>query len=383
MKKRIVYLFGAGASKDFGMPLGNEIFEKAYRLPPRMKPGQLRSDLISVLQESDEYLSHIFTSLPKRRSEYPAFEEVLTFLWDYRKSERHDYNRNKRISVFSNPGGAREVFDVFARMLGLTLVGSMLQSGSAAKASLLGNFVKSVVSNGDQVSFVSMNYDTLLDQALLDCVNSGVINDFTYGIAPYDIASRRDPYNPPKLSVRKSGVYLFKPHGSLNLVYCSHPQYPHGEGFFYSDRDLIATRCGELRCPACGRVPKPLIIPPLYNKAEYIAGNAVRTEHQINFRASPETYRQAVDFRLREKLAEAEEIVVIGYSMPAYDYDFRTLFVSSLMHNKRRKRIILRLITKGPRHHIESLKSQFSRFVGSIEVVSSNGFLNYLKDQAI
>jgi hypothetical protein len=124
---------------------------------------------------------------------------------------------------------------------------------------------------------------------------------------------------------------------------------------------------------------KPLIIPPLYNKAEYIAGNAVKTRHQINFRASPETYRQSVDFRLREKLAEADEIVAIGYSMPPYDYDFRTLLVSSLMHNKRRKRIVLKVITKGARHQIDALRSQFGRFVGSFEILGSSGFLDYLK----
>lgn len=103
-KKKIVYLFGAGASKDFGLPLGNDIFAQAYRLPRLMKPCQLRADLMSVLKESDNYLRQIFTRLPKKKSDYPPFEEVLTFLWDYRKSERHDYDNNKRISVFSNPG---------------------------------------------------------------------------------------------------------------------------------------------------------------------------------------------------------------------------------------------------------------------------------------
>ena len=80
-------------------------------------------------------------------------------------------------------------------------------------------------------------------------------------------------------------------------------------------------------------------------------------------------------------MAEADEIVVIGYSMPPYDYDFRTLFVSSLMHNRRRKKIIVKLITKGSKHQIDALRFQFARFVGSVEVLGSNGFLDYLKHQ--
>jgi len=321
MKKNIIYLFGAGASKDFGMPLGNEIFSQAYQLPRLLEQCQLRTDLVHALRESDSYLRHIFTRLPKKKNDYPPFEEVLTFLWDYRKSERRDYDKNKLISAFTNPRGVKEVFDVFVKTLTLTLSGSIHYAGNGGKVHSLTNFVKSLFYGSNEIAFISMNYDIFLDQALLECVNSRLIDDFTYGVGLYDIESKRDRLNPPKLSCRKSDVHLFKPHGSLNLVYCPHPQDPHGEGFFYSSQNLIASMCEEIRCPACGSKPKPLIIPPLYNKAEYIAGNAVRTQHQINFRASPVTYRQSIDFRLREKLAKADEIVVIGYSLPPYDYD--------------------------------------------------------------
>jgi len=131
--KKVVYLFGAGASKDFGMPLGNEIFERAYRLPLLLKPSRARTDLKSVLREAEKYLGQIFTRLPKQKAKYPPFEEVITFLWEYRKSERYDYDKRKAISVFSNPGGAKEVFEVFVRMLGLTLAGSAQHSGKRGK----------------------------------------------------------------------------------------------------------------------------------------------------------------------------------------------------------------------------------------------------------
>jgi hypothetical protein len=80
-------------------------------------------------------------------------------------------------------------------------------------------------------------------------------------------------------------------------------------------------------------------------------------------------------------LAAADEIVVIGYSMPPYDYDFRTLFVSSLIGNERRKRIVLKIVTKGTRHQKGALRSQLGRFVGSVEILGSDGLLDYLKRQ--
>jgi hypothetical protein len=130
MKKNIIYLFGAGASKDFGMPLGNEIFSQAYQLPRLLEQCQLRTDLVHALRESDSYLRHIFTRLPKKKNDYPPFEEVLTFLWDYRKSERRDYDKNKLISAFTNPRGVKEVFDVFVKTLTLTLSGSIHYAGN-------------------------------------------------------------------------------------------------------------------------------------------------------------------------------------------------------------------------------------------------------------
>jgi hypothetical protein len=234
--KNIVYLLGAGSSKDFGMPLGNEIFEQAYRLPHLMESCQLRTDLISILGEADKHLEHIFTKLPKEKRKYPPFEEVLTFLADYKKSERWDYGANKLISVFPKPGGVKEVFDTFVKMLGLTLAGSAHCVGMSGTVRPFMNFIKSLFSDGKNVSFISMNYDTLVDQALLECANSAVISDFTYAVPLYDIASERGSFNPPKLLCRESGVYLLKPHGSLNLVYCPHSQVAHerGAGYFYS-----------------------------------------------------------------------------------------------------------------------------------------------------
>jgi hypothetical protein len=373
--KNVVYLFGAGASKDFGLPLGNEIFDHAYRLLrakalPRIAPG-----LKEVLREVEGCLRRIFTNVPDKKMAYPPFEEVLTFLWDCKKLERWDYDKHKLISLFPNKRGVKEVFDVFVEMLGLTLAASMRLHPRKGRIRTFVEFVQFIIASGESPSFISLNYDTILDHALMECVNRQAIDDYTYGVPLYDINSRRDIFNPPQNMCRRAGILLLKPHGSLNLVACPHR---HGDGFFYGGDDLIATQVKKLRCPSCGRVPKPLVIPPLYNKADYIAANAVKNP-TINFRSTAENYRMNVDYRIREVLGTANEITVIGYSLPAYDYDFKTLLMASLMRNGGRRTLPLRIISKGNKHQVGGLKAQFERVAGSVVIEGSNGFYDYLK----
>jgi hypothetical protein len=98
----------------------------------------------------------------------------------------------------------------------------------------------------------------------------------------------------------------------------------------------------------------------------------------VYFRSSPETYRKHVDPRIRKVLSQADEIVAIGYSLPPYDYDFKTLLASSLMQNRKRKRLHLKLITKGDDRDISALKARFQPFVGKVDVIGEGGFLDYL-----
>ena len=65
-------------------------------------------------------------------------------------------------------------------------------------------------------------------------------------------------FKPPRQFLRRT-VLLLKPHRSLNLVYCSHRQAPYGWGFYYSQTDPIAAAADTLKCPGCGRAPKPLL----------------------------------------------------------------------------------------------------------------------------
>jgi hypothetical protein len=372
-----VYIFGAGASKDFGLPLGVEIFDCAHGLSNLGEYSIETKALATVLADVDRYMLEIFTNLPKDKLRYPPLEEVLTFLWDCKNSETFDNQKQKLMSVFQHPAGARGVFEILTNMLALTLSGAMRLSRTKSYIHSFAEFIKSLFSERDTtVSFISLNYDVLLDNILVECMNNGIIDDYTYGIPLSDITERYRGASSQQLR-HQTGVFLLKPHGSLNLVYCSHKQAPYGEGFYYSQADAIATTPDTLRCPGCGNAPKALLIPPLYNKSEYIAASAYKSR-RFTWRSTPETYRKYCDSRIREVVGCANEITVIGYSLPAYDYDFKSLLMTSLMNNPNRAKVRLRLITKGDQTAVTNLLAQFERIVGSVTVEGRDGFYSYL-----
>jgi hypothetical protein len=204
-----------------------------------------------------------------------------------------------------------------------------------------------------------------------------VIEEYTYGVPLSDIdATYRGSSDQP--FCRNNGIHLLKPHGSLNLAWCPHHQARYGEGYFYSSSKPIAVLASSLRCPACGSTPRPLLIPPLYSKSEFIDATAIK--RRVNARATPDHYRHwFCDPKIGDALRNADEIVIIGYSMPAYDYDFRSLLLSNLMRHKDRASLRIRVITKGETEAMR-LMIECERLAGSVVVENSNGFSDYLQN---
>jgi hypothetical protein len=64
--------------------------------------------------------------------------------------------------------------------------------------------------------------------------------------------------------------------------------------------------------------------------------------------------------------------------MPAYDIDFKSLLMKGLMKNKKRNKILLKIITLGNESQVANLKSQFMYLVGSVIIEENNGFGYYL-----
>jgi len=368
--KNVVYIFGAGASKDFGLPLGNEIFQAAYRLSKSTKQEVGALEINKLLKETEDILRRLFSHLHKDKNQLPPFEEILTFMWDLNKEEDYYYNNDNYKPLFKS--SAKELFDLLVNFFGGTLIGCLHANSDNANIRLLKIFVNSL-NFQDNISFISFNYDTLLDDVLMGCVEENIIPKYTYRIPLYDIDEGCDyGHANSRPMMPYDGIKLLKPHGSLNLNYCAHSQAPYGYGYFYN-RNYLKNWTEKLKCPCCGRELNRLMIPPLYSKHDFIQSTAYKKPG--TWRSSPENYRKYIDDDIVNCLASADEIIVIGYSMPAYDFDFKSLLLRGLVKNKKRKNVHLQLITKGE----NTIPNQFKNLVGKSSVTSNEGFLSFLK----
>lgn len=395
-KKKLVYILGAGSSKDFGLPLGHEYFKRADELSiEARKDTDFKTIFDTVLCKANADINKIYFNLPEDKLKYPPLEEVLTLIYDQiepqRRLEHEMYEANhhrgkapEREPLFHD--GIISTFDNLVNLMGLTILGSMRFYCSDADMKIYHSFIKSLNFHDQQISFISLNYDTILDNVLLKCTEEEIIDGYNYGLALDNINDDKDKRIDGK-------IFLLKPHGSLNLFYCSHRgSRSIAPGFYFSEStgvyvDLV-TRNRRTMCPwrHCSNIPTPLIIPPLYNKKIFIKDVTSKTQPKAGFwpRDNPEMYRYSIDKELLSVLESADEIVVIGYSMPAYDTDFKGMLINGLISNNNRRGLCLKIITRKENdNHIQNVKSQYERLVKNVIIESEHGFLNYIKSSGL
>ncbi len=168
----------------------------------------------------------------------------------------------------------------------------------------------------NQATVITLNYDTLIENALVTLVNNSKFLDDQHNISDITIGDIYPRYLSDILSrsmavVAPDGVvntfsYL-KLHGSLNWYYSGRTDF-YGETIYYSN----VLQYGPP--PVLHRDKEMLLIPPVYEKTGYFNNESVRR-----------LWRDA-----GTALAEAERVFVIGYSLPSSDLGMG-LF---LLHNQ-------------------------------------------------
>lgn len=386
--KNLTYIFGAGSSKDFGFPLGNEIFLQAERILSDARiTAEDRTELEAAVKEVDQIMRQIYSGLPADKSKYPLFEEVMTFIWQSKQYETQDWSNKKKLGAWLTlfDKRSREILQDFVKMLVMMMSLARKRLRFRNELLLYETFIKSLKLRENNVSIISLNYDLLIDTILLKCSNEGVIKDFNYGVPLYSMTDGR--------LCRNGGVSLLKPHGSLNLS--SSTGNEGGTYYHYSETnsavDIIQGRVTSCPDPHnfghCYRL-KPLIIPPLYMKESYTKESQKTQVYERRRgvrsieRGVLEEYRNwYVDRSISDSLEKADELTIVGYSMPAYDFDFKSLLINGLMKNRRRQSVPVYIISKGNRGQLDDLKARFQHLAGEVRFIGEKGFLNYLKEE--
>ncbi len=202
--ERTAILLGAGASKAEGAPLQGELF-KEYFSSPTFK---------NSYEEKDRELATFFflmfgLDVDNGRiedMEFPTFEEVLG-LTDL-ASLRNESFRHFSIENRASNSGRIRFISQYLVFLVAKLLDAKLQGGH----DLHGKLVRSLFNEGalHETTFVSTNYDILIDNALTELYEEDV--DLDYGVEFRNFDHAND-WRRPRQSKR---VGLYKPHGSLN-----------------------------------------------------------------------------------------------------------------------------------------------------------------------
>lgn len=296
-----VFILGAGASSEAGAPMMADFLDMAQQLS---KSGSIPSNDINLVMRARNQLraahSNALIELRNLESLFAAFEMACLL-------ERLGTMHAKE--VITLPSALERVI---AQTLGASI---MLKPGPGGEGLLppaafsafadLVDLIRHRTSGArgiPPVAVITFNYDPCVDHALYEA-----------GLNPnYCLDENRD-----------DGVSLLKLHGSVNWVYCAEC----GKATWWSVGKHLATRrfhqdaiddmdsnrislgrllngTREYQCRHSGPCV-PLIVPPTYNKGHRYADIA-------------QVWKAAAD-----ELAEAENVYVIGFSLPPTDQFFR------------------------------------------------------------
>jgi len=297
---KTVFIFGAGASKDCGAPLVNEFLDKARRFYSLREPGVVEdaeafedvfkavAELRTVHDKSyldldniEDLFATVETALLIRKFADRSLPEIENLRASLIKLIVRTLELSVKFPAPNNELAFPPAYDRFLSMLRDTI--------SEAPPSDPHSFV-----------FITFNYDLIFDVL------------FTFGGFPYDYClddSKSSQASP-----------FLKLHGSVTWGFCEkcHRIIPYNlqelKGahpvFRPPVRFSLGTNLKKIKCYGCVQplAGPPMLVPPTWNKTQYQAQIA-------------NVWRRAA-----LELGQAQNIIVIGYSMPDTDAFFHYLY---------------------------------------------------------
>jgi hypothetical protein len=342
MPESRVFLFGAGASKAEGGLLTSELLFESLRNP------EVKGEYTSVVKA---FLKDLFRIENAENiasvQQMPEFEELLTTV-DIALLKQEEFSETWNKSALLSLREA--LIYCMARVLRIHLrsPGREDQYQKYHKA-----FIQTLLDEESTTckgSFISLNYDILLDQAILNCYPR---TDIDYGVSFRNIPE-------PRLEHR---IKVLKLHGSLNWAFC-----PVCNSLQLSLSGKIADTIVTEKTP-CSRdnaAQQPLLIPPTWLK---VYDNA----HLVKIWLDAE-----------HTLREATTVFFIGYSLPESDFHVRYLLKKALYRSQNHPRLVV--ITSSRNPESSDLHKRYKRFFGEIEYhligfeEFSNNARNYLRE---
>jgi SIR2-like domain len=290
MRDTTVIIFGAGATKDCGGPLTNEILPEALA---SNVTRTLQQDALALVQQ---FLNENFPVLAQRQrpQDYPSLPLFLSLL----------DTAIDRKQPFSSGWPPERVAEVRQAVEAAVFAVLDFRSPQEEVGSYLRLLQLAYPGPQPEATVISLNYDMILD------------------IAMFELCQERKPDSVPSYGcdIKTEGYQskerwgrLLKIHGSVNWMYCSQCHHLEigwsskrsapsriGHFFFRSLDDQYAHRS---QCPECGTPLRPILITPTHRK-DY------RNPHLAR-----------IWYEAERALQRANRVFFVGYSLPDDDVE--------------------------------------------------------------
>lgn len=318
--KKTVFIMGAGASKDDDIPIQNEILEKilkgdfAYKGKNSIKVAK---EYNRVSSQVKKLVSAVFGKNAAKALSLESLFNILETSLSQRQNigaidlrEVKQYYRDliQGIMYVTRTNADVEKHNVKNFLNKKTKISSPYTAMGV-------KIFKRYKSNTANFSFINFNYDICLDRVLLSMQDKNPEKSFDldYGIelGNYSLDEKHKFwFGKP----RKRGVYLLRPHGSVNWLFCRSC----GQVFskLTMQNKTVDIREGT-KCYLCKLSNlEPYIVYPSYNRI-------YENKHLIK-----------IWMYIEELLAEADQWCFIGYSLPDADKYFT--YVLTKIYNYRK-----------------------------------------------
>ncbi len=314
-KRDLVFVLGAGASHPDGVPLQRDM------LPMIISGGIEEIEKSEIGQIVTEFIKDNFEYNAETK-QYPQLEAVFGFI-DYFIQQNESLN-----SKYTN----EKIRDIKEYLIKLIHYVVNLRTEKTSHYYHL--FWKAIQNHNSNISIITLNYDTLLEQAFDFLFKNHGYIDYCIPLMNYEMTPELRNYNfwinprepvPVNSNENPIPIKIIKVHGSLNWKYCNccnqtlltpwdrTIDLKKGKflGYTYPDK-----REYEFLCPIDGTEFRTLIMPPTHLKT---------IQHPIISQLMNEAARE---------IRATKKIVFIGYSLSSSDVHIKALFKKQIMPDK-------------------------------------------------
>lgn len=346
-ERDVVFVLGAGASYAHGVPMQKDILPEILD-----KSGDVAQSQTGKLLT--EFINDYFMGDMGGKS-YPTLESIFGYL-------NYFIEREECIGKDLSTEKLRSLKEYLIEAIHHTI---SVQSDK--QATTYKRFWSNVATLNSNVSVITTNYDTLLDEAFGFLYPDKGFIDYHIHFMNYDHYDSIEAFDwwvDPKVPVPifndcadPKPIKILKVHGSLNWKDCRscnqvlltpwNTEIDLNAGHFihykYPEGPLDEGKSMQYRCPFDGASFQTLIVPPSHNKSY---------SHPIINLLLEEAARE---------VRKAKQIVFIGYSFPDADVHLKALFQKNLAEDTK-----VIVITKSKTADIERVYmslSQKTRFI--------------------